>query len=382
MTSAMDRTTGSSNSMPESRKSYVFYDKCPESITPGHLLFALEVSRDCRVFLEFKDFESFKDFYIREDNKHYYEVIIGPHRFYLDVDIESEADISFSANAVISNVESKASDSFENGILQNIIKAITRVFEDIDIRKEIFVFSSHGKDIKKEKVIIKKSFHILVHRVINTPELSKAVAILIKNYSGVSSIDINVYKPKQQLRVLYSTKLESKRIKIFEGNWIFEGEWICSQISKEDELKYSLVTLPLDAKNDSMRLSKLLIVSPTSIKRKNTSNSTKTMIARRILKNTEEDISKSIEGSENLQVLDIIDYKGSYLITLKNRGGYMCPIHKRIHEKENPFVIADMSNSFFHCRRRDDTGDKRVFYLRENNERTGVIKKTKRFITI
>jgi hypothetical protein len=365
------------NNVRNTQKGYIFHEKCPESIKPGHLLFAFEVSKECRVFLEFEDFEKFKEFYIREDKKHYYEVILGSHRFYLDID--AEFDISNGSNTP------EIGSDFERKIIQDTVKGIMKVFDDVDIRKDIFIFSSHGEDTKKDKVIIKKSFHIIVHRVINTPELSKNIAHLIKQYSGVSFIDINVYKPKQQLRVLYSTKLGSKRIKIFEGNWIFEGEWICSQVTKDDELKYSLVNLLLDARNESARIFKLL----NSTSKNNPRSSTKKILnlnntsndpegesaSRMIVKVVEDEIGDSIEGSENLQISEVKkDYNGSYLIILKNKGGYVCPIHKRVHEKENPFIIADTNDIFFCCRR-NEAGDKRVYYLRKKGKRVNEVRK-------
>jgi hypothetical protein len=42
------------------------------------------------------------------------------------------------------------------------------------------------------------------------------------------------------------------------------------------------------------------------------------------------------------------------ILTLRNENGYLCPIHNRVHEQDNPYVYVCRGSYIFNCRRVTD----------------------------
>lgn len=72
-----------------------------------------------------------------------------------------------------------------------------------------------------------------------------------------------------------------------------------------------------------------------------------------------------------------LEYQGEkeYRFEFRNRGGYFCPIHKRNHDNQNPFVFSFSDSFFFDCRQRDKTTEKAFFLFLKNDRKSEFIGK-------
>lgn len=384
--------------------SHKYLRKCPEYLeNPNQLVFSMEVNEECRTFFVFNSYKDFEKFYMKLDSKerHFYEVILGRHRMYLDVDVDlkkyskinkhtnqmkkvNEMNEVNEVNEMNEVIQTNVINHFdEKLLLDNIVESILKFFQDLDINKELFVYSSHGKD--------KKSFHLIIHKTVDNYEISKAIAKLIKQElkdEYKDFLDVNVYKPKQQLRVLYSTKYTSPdRMKIFEGTWKFKDQWICNPIDKKDELKYSLVNILLDSENITSKIKQLLSDTKYQTQLQNQNNIKKnlnktfsqkkaeTELMEKAYEIVQEDLEYFFQNELNegkLIISELKDHIGdNYMLILKNKKGYFCPIHKRIHDHENPFIYFDMHSSYFCCRRDQPNEEYHAFCMRSNDQIVG-----------
>jgi hypothetical protein len=338
--------------------------RCPSSLkNPNDIIISKELNQNCRIFYAFEDYEQFEKFYTKETDfkeRHLYEVIFSAHRFYIDVDVDLK----------------KYDNIDEQELLDEVIRSVLIVFKDIQIDKDIFIYSSHGPS--------KKSFHIVVHRAINNMQISGEIIKLIKRNVKEdlrNFIDENVYKSKQQLRILYSSKYsDPTRIKIFEGQWKFQDQWIKNPVKKQDILKYSLVTLLLDSENVSGRFADLVLYKSNNnngIARKKEHSGpikSKSIIEKKAYEKTLEDLEYFFEKemkTNKLIPIEVKPYQDNFLLILRNNGGYMCKIHKRVHEKENPYVYFTLDSSYFYCRRSENNDEYYGFCMRYKGEKTG-----------
>jgi hypothetical protein len=368
----MKHTEDNSENIEENNTEYYYgksLTRCPKTLKKSSdIVISKEINQNCRIFYVFRNYEEFENFYTKEidiGKRHIYEVIFSSHRFYIDIDVDLK----------------KYKDIDEEKLLEEVVKGLLKVFTDINLHKDIFVYSSHGP--------MKKSFHILVHRTVNNMNISRKIVKLVKKNISEDFrhfVDENVYKVRQQLRILYSSKYsDPKRIKIFEGQWRFGDRWIQNPIKKQEELKYSLVTLLLDSPNVSQSFENLEIDDTYSNESgvqevritKEILNKENGILVRKALEKVREDLQCFFEKEirqrklEEQEVIKPYQDETIFLLILKNRGGYMCPIHERIHEHENPFILYTKDSSYFYCRRYQEGEVFRTFCMRYDGERVG-----------
>jgi len=164
----------------------------------GQLLIARDVNRNGKIFKMFKVFEDMTEFKQYEAEKrslnecHFFEMIDGPQRLYMDVDIKDNTDHQLADVAILDLVEFIKT------------KYITRVS----------IYRSHPTTGTKQ------SYHVILNNiaVIDNIQCKKRIIELLSSYDNkynlVQYIDLLVYKTNQQLRLLGSSKIGSSNVKI------------------------------------------------------------------------------------------------------------------------------------------------------------------------
>lgn len=173
----------------------------PELLGPGFLIAKAIDKAGKNVYRLFRNFIEFAKYNLRREpvERVFFEVIDGsaPQRPYLDIDI-------------------KESDNINLPLFMNIVvSAIQSIVDDksFDVARDLVVCSSSGRDGET----LKLSYHIILcnHYVRNHQQAAAFYKELMKmvpeEYTQV--IDRAVYKSRQNLRLLGSHKLGSKRVK-------------------------------------------------------------------------------------------------------------------------------------------------------------------------
>lgn len=296
-----------------------------------------------KLYTYFDSYIKFAIYFLKlnQESRCFYEIIFGekiqkPH---FDIDMElTELGL-------------------DKKVINDLISEIVKLIPEINLERDICLYSSHGKQDNKFKI----SYHLIInHFYHSNHENAKAFYYMVmknlpKEYYNNNWIDHSVYSKTQQFRIYGCQKNNSNRIKIFHDEWEFNGQKIVHQA---DELAEDLDM-------------KFLI------------NLEESLIAARIsnaksLPNYEVPLEfqkkKYIRGEDieyDLAMEALILFAGtvgttpdnknfpyrfekvdSSLVLLRRVKASKCKMCNRIHQHENPYLlITEDLNVFFHCRR-------------------------------
>ena len=275
----------------------------------------------------------------------FYEVILGslPHKPYFDIEGE------ITDPSVISLV-----DLCKDSVISNSIIVFSEKFGmDIDINKDILIYSSHGPH--------KRSYHIVINNWTlpsnkDTGEFAKLVSSKMPA-DQVKFIDNSVYSAKRQMRILGSTKNGENRPKIFHETFeLKQVKYIhqYDEIPESDEHK-TIMQMAESLITEVRECSQLSSIAPIEIFSKEFKS---------IDLNDELIHNALVLLGTNMKVeygglRFPFNYKGTKggLILLQRRHTFICQICHREHEHEGAFLSLherkDGHQVFFHCRRAD-----------------------------
>lgn len=295
-----------------------------------------------RLFGVFDSFIDYLLFVKKIEPKHrcYYEVLFGefpckPH-FDIDIDKKNDIDIIYSENCIT-----------------NIIDAICYTFKqkfqiNLDIEKDIRIYSSHG--------INKFSYHIVVNNYYHTnANQSKAFFYSViekvdKKY--VKHMDDSVYSSTQQFRLLGCRKLNSDRIKTFETSWVYNNRKINCKYSEEIEsadhlevvqMQESLVGYIIGCNC----LPDIVDYNPS----KHNVSEVNDIMVEKALKLCSENFGFTWNTPESPYAFRSV--QNGYILLQRLKPSY-CNICSVSHEHENPYLIVTDNCVFFSCRRKKE----------------------------
>lgn len=289
----------------------------------------------------FTAFNSYLDYgrYIYKEvtpsHKCFYEVIFG-HKLqkpYFDVDMPISGDSVFK---------------FEDGerLKRQLVKSICKEYPEI-LESHIMLFNSHSN--------IKYSLHIVVDKwcVLGHRENEKFCEKILVNIEEKlkCAVDSKVYKSIQQFRIYKSHKWNTDRVKSFDP----ECKWVPPIIPKNEG--HELIVILTGSLIGIVGHCQIITgLTPLIDKRKFTGQS---------LVLEEEDVFKALDLCaviEGLQTHKSKKFPYEYqetresIIILKRAFPSSCPLCKRVHENENPYLTVSgvNRNVYFHCRRNVD----------------------------
>jgi len=118
-------------------------------------------------------------------------------------------------------------------VLLDLINEIVKLIPQINVERDVCIYSSHGEN--------KISYHVIVnHFYHSNHEQAKAFYYTImknlpKEYYDNNWIDHSVYSKTQQFRIYGSQKTGTKRTKIFHDEWLLNGKEIIHETDEDWE---------------------------------------------------------------------------------------------------------------------------------------------------
>lgn len=289
-------------------------------------------------------FDSYVKFYKYLDNfpvKHFHEVIFGdlPQKIRFDIDLDIE---QFKEKYPEEKI-SEAASYLLHFVLSGIDIVLTSRGIKINPERDFLIFTSSDYNIEKY------SYHIIVDNYYheNNIEARAFCMEVIKEIPKYSEfIDKGVYNSKQHFRMIKSCKYGSTRVKKFCSKFEYNQINYVHQYTEEQ----------LDDKDLSLFLSSLIsftsgsdILPPFAPVKKIIEYGIENDISEEIANNAMELLEQILKNDSPFEIQEI---KGS-LIILKRLGPSYCPVCKKIHDKQHPYMIVSRSKVLWNCRRND-----------------------------
>src|SRR5579875_3588155 len=293
----------------------------------------------------FSCFNSCVDFlnYIKDEdieNLSFFEIIMENQlqKLYFDIDIKLE-DFVQKVNQDIKQFKNELISI----LVDNIILRYKQLSLDIDITKNILIFSSSSKD--------KKSYHVIVdgYCVTNNKENKKLYELVTSNIplKYRQFIDDSMFSTKQQFRLYLSQKPKSGRKKRFKKKWKYHDKIINYDFGINDDIdpkvlfsslfQSSCVSVTTGCKvftieNEEMDLKPRVDLAPVD---------------------NHKEILNMLKDSEYSYILNVYKFYQviNNYICLKRKMNAYCTICCRVHESENAYMMVINNNVYFVCRR-------------------------------
>lgn len=264
------------------------------------------------LFNNFQEFIRYNNNIINPANRSFFECILGDkkQRPKFDVDVEVSDDLV----------------AFGDKILARLISSFRHFIPNINLEKDVLIFTSHSATKRSFHVIIRNYYH---YDNIEAKAFYKAVMSKIDTkYS--QHIDPAVYSKLQQFRIYGSQKEGSNRPKIqlleFRG---LNFEPVTS-------MEETFVTNTKGCKH--LKFTRAL------------TNNVKVEI-----EDLDMRLAENALNLINIPSLTISGVQGP-VVMLKNNGGYYCKPCKRVHEFENPYLVVYPPVVYMNCRRYNSEG--------------------------
>jgi len=270
-----------------------------------------------RVYTAFKSASGFYEFMrnTEPEKRCFFEIILGsknqkPH---FDVDIN-----------VSTLKEGVSLDAFADDLIKTLTSTISDNLQKTGTPK-INVYTSHSKD--------KRSYHIVVenyyHR--SNKEASAYYRQIVDKLPEHMRqyVDLSVYGPSQQFRLLGSSKFGNNRVKQTETNDLSKETFMNSLVSVVDVSKCLFVPL--------YSLTYDTLATPTAF-----SQSVKD--AQNVLKSFYEKVPL------NRDCFSITAVKNNMILLKRERSAF-CQLCKRRHDHENAYLTTFENRGYYHCRR-------------------------------
>src|SRR4029079_5247871 len=261
------------------------------------------------LYTNFLDEEELYNYINNSKTKCFYEIINGKQKPKFDIDISLTTYPNFNADALINTIIKSCKSVF----LPNILK------DD-----DILVYTSHGKD--------KLSYHIVINHWYHENN-EDAYGFFYKVYkqtelylgSIAKLIDSSVYKSNQAFRILGCHKINTFRVKMLSNNEYNLNHFKQSLITNTNDCK------PLPSfKIDKMYKSYEVDLSSNEVAQ------VSTLLTKQF--------------GELFKIRKITNNK---IDLIKNKP-YHCPLCKRTHFHENPYLLIFNDEVKWGCRRKNE----------------------------
>lgn len=295
-------------------------------------------------------FESYIEYYkysrlFDPSERAFFEIIFGslPQKPRFDIDIEADVYI----NDTTIDHETMTIDNVCDTLLDSLIDKCIVVLEGLGItiklERDILLYSSHSD--------YKRSYHLVINNYCHASNeearaFYETVIDLMKvELPFTSYIDRSVYSPVQQFRIAGCQKQYSGRPKQFHEKFYFKDIIYQHEYDIEfdnDDIKRLTILLEslVSFTSGCSYIPSLVVVKPPRFNLEGPELD-------------DEKIDKCMELMYN--VIDPAPFKlnevNGTLLILQRMAPSLCPLCKRIHEGENPFIFISMGNAYWNCRR-------------------------------
>jgi hypothetical protein len=302
-----------------------------------------------RLYAFFDSYVEFLNYIYKFDDikdRNFYEMIFGefkqkPH-FDIDIDI---INVGEKYHDTIINVSTKVLDI----LITTCIETLNNFGINIIIEEDILIYSSHCPT--------KQSFHLVINNYCHDSNIEARAFydIIIKSIKDkygskyIEFIDKNVYSSKQQFRILGSQKINSDRPKILNEIFTFNGiEYTHKYPNNVSNINYtrffeSMITHTFDCK--------ILPFFTISSNTFNTSRITSSIdISQKLADMCLLILIEKFKLNNIIVNFTITNIKNNIIVLHRHKPSY-CPLCKRIHENQHPFMFINSGKLYWDCRR-------------------------------
>lgn len=290
-----------------------------------------------RNYSKFKSQDDFFKYMIKNEEKGFFEIIPRGQeniKFYMDIDIK------------VSSIKTKNLDKAAEKIIADVKAQVISVFEEdfkVNVIPNIVVTSSHGP--------AKKSFHLVVDKY-TFPSLEHVKMLYRKIVEPLDLnnqiLDESVYKPNQNLRMVWNAKLEESN-----PRYKIPVDQIYSQINFENFQKFSVLSFDENTKHLTFEIPKKEHYSDITMTFANKNHNNK-MLDFELSDEIKQMIEQFFE-SHNLQGVYQYDKIKDGFILFNRIQPALCPTCNRIHNSENAYMFVIKNKLRFNCRRNNDS---------------------------
>ena len=295
-------------------------------------------------------FDSYVEFYqymekFPSEERAFYEIIFGelPQKPHFDIDIDvADFNSSYPNEDVYA-----ASDSLRETVMLGCEQVLQDCGVTLDVERDFLLYNSHGPGKRSYHIVIGNKCHDDNKEAKAFYEAVMKKVALMTNGKYVEFVDMSVYSPRQQFRLLGCVKLGKNRVKSFDNTFFYKGierTHICVEETTD------LVMSKLVMLYESMVSFTSGCVFLPSLVQKPTANHTflpsMPNVDERVI-NVCLNMLRNKMASCPFRFLDI---KG-HLIALKREAPSHCPICNRLHDNENPYMFIIGGKVYWDCRR-------------------------------
>lgn len=342
------------NKMEEVRSGILVCKNTPRLLKHVGAGFSADTGKDDRSFTLFR---SHLDVYnhmmkVPVVKRSFFEIIQGnkPQKPHFDIDIEVKDDgIIPDSRGIMSEILDAMIDTlYQEGVVVNM-------------NKDVLIYCSSRP--KKE------SYHVVVNGWMHNDNkdaknFAKQVKSRLSSYAS-EYLDMSVYKPNQQFRLLHCSKLRIDNMKNPVPQWNTGRYYITYPPVRNqyDEFAFSMVgvtiqcnMLPPFSDPDDVQQVELEFCTDGELR-----PVPKRKYDEREVVLTKEHIDKCMNelyrltGEPDIFTVRCTDKS---LISLTKKRPYLCPICNRRHENENPFItVSPSGRAKYYCRRAESAID-------------------------
>lgn len=310
-------------------------------------------------YLEF--FEYMQNF--ESTDRAFYEIIFGelPQKPHFDIDIDIE---EFQGKYPGEDIDMIA-DMLKNAVITGCIQTLSEEGVNVDIEKDILLYNSHG--------INKRSYHLVINNKChdgNKEAKAFAESVMervrvITNDKYLIFIDMSVYSPRQQFRLVGCRKIGSNRPKVFHEQFWY-GDKLYTHRYNEDVTDVTMKKLAI-VYESMIGFCSGCIYLPSLVP-SNPNNQNKSDFndypdlhddivnhCLSMLKDKMVTLHETIEQHLGMRIRNICPFslreiQGNRIILRRDEPS-ICPICMKEHKAEHPYIFIIGGKVYWDCRR-------------------------------
>ncbi|CAH6420172.1 Origin of replication binding protein [uncultured virus] len=333
----------------------------PDRIPGQTRLFRTKEGNPGRIYAYFDSYLEFYDYMQRfqPNERAFYEVIFGelPQKPHFDIDIDRADFQEFFPN---DNIDETA-ETLREAVISGCIEVLAGNLVTFDLTRDLLLYSSHGPDKRSYHVIINNKCHDgnKEARAFYDAVMTKIHAITGNKYIRTNFIDKGVYNPRQQFRLVGCQKHGSNRPKIFYEQFSYQGN-VYTHIYPEDvtELIMKKLTIIYESMisftSGCTYLPSLVPAKPVNYNALGDLPDLEQGIVTQCL--------AMLHNKMNHCPFSYKEVRGHYII-LNRDAPSVCPICKKRHDKEHPYMFLLNGKVYWDCRRSVEYAEGKKLFL-------------------
>jgi hypothetical protein len=249
-------------------------------------------------------------------------MVEGPQKPRFDIDMEEK------------NWSKEELDNTIQEVLNQVLDGIQNVIAEIYVPKNVRIFTSHGHSKRSMHIIIDGYYHARHEDAVGFYE--QVIQYIDEKYHKY--IDRGIYGKMKQLRITGCHKWNNNRVKLIQEEYFYHGDLV-KNVWEPDVTGLDIFISSLISVVDRCQLLPSFAPEKKKYNQKDIDNRT-----------VEQALAITQEKLGDSYAYEYEDVDGGIII-LNRISPSMCPVCKRVHEKQHPYLYIVRDRIYFNCRR-------------------------------